>query len=313
MIKFPYKLLPLALLTYSYVVSANSIEQQISATKAQIEQLQADLQELEKVEAELPKNLALKQADDLAQKIKENELKTHAEFGFVTTSGNTDTTAYSLDLKMKKGWDRHIVEFSFDGQYADDNGFQTKNKYLAELEYDYEITERFAFDYLVGYKQDKFSGYNYQSYTGPGAKYKLIKNEKHNLSLEGNVLYSQDEIQDTHYTTAGDVIDYPNPDGLVKDSSQTVKGSTKEYAAMRAKAAYEWQILESLKFTQDLSYRTEFDDFNNYFIFSKTALISKMTDMFSLGLNYKIDYVNAPPVGKAHSDKTFTANLIVDY
>ncbi len=259
-------------------------KEQIADTKAQIAALQASLDELE---SSLPENIEIKKAQALAKKEKENALKTHAEFGFVSTTGNTDTTAYGLDLKMEKSWDKHIVIFTFDEQYADDNGVETKNKYLTELEYDYEITERFAFDYLVGYKQDKFSGYKYQSYTGPGAKYKLIKEEKHNLSLEGNILYSQDEFE--------------NPT------------KTKNYSSFRTKGIYDWQILDNLKFTQDLSYRADLEDTQNYFVYSKTALISKISDIFSFGINYKVDYVNAPPAFTQHSDKTLSASLIIDY
>lgn len=259
-------------------------QEQIADTKAKIAALQASLSELE---SSLPENIEAKKIAEIAKKEKDNELKTHAEFGYVSTSGNTDTTTYGLDLKMDKKWDKHVVLFTFDGQYADDNGVETKNKYLTELAYDYEITDRFAFNYLAGYKQDKFSGYNYQAYTGPGAKYKLIKEEKQNLSLEGNILYSQDELE-----------------------NQT---KTRDYSSFRAKAVYAWQILENLKFTQDLSYRSDLEDTQNYFVYSKTALISKISDIFSFGINYKVDYVNAPPASTRHSDKTLSASLIIDY
>lgn len=269
-------------------VNAQTTQEEIDATKAQIEALQASLL---KLESTLPQNIQAEAEKELALKVKEDELITHAEFGFISTSGNTDTTSYNLDLEMKKGWNKHKFIFSFDGQYADDNDVQTKNKFLGELEYDYEFTDRFAFDYLIGYKQDKFSGYTYQAYTGPGAKYKLIKEEKHDLSLEGNILYSQDELEDTLLYAK----------------------TTRDYTSLRAKATYQWQILDNLSFEQELSYRMEVEKNQNYFVFSKTALISKISDVFSLGLNYKVDYVNTPPSGIEHSDKTFGASLIIDY
>lgn len=218
---------------------------------------------------------------------KKNELVSHAEFGFITTSGNTDTTAYNLDLKVKKSWDKHHLNFLADVQYADDTGVETNNKLLTELQYNYDITQRLAFDYLVGYKVDKFSGYNYQAYTGPGAKYKAIVEEKHNLSIEGNILYSEDEIE--------------------------IPRAKDDYTALRAKGVYEWKILENLKFTQELSYRVQADEMDNYFVFSKTAFASKISDIFSFGISYKIDYVNTPPASAERSDKTLTANLILDY
>lgn len=217
----------------------------------------------------------------------EEKLITHAEFGFISTSGNTDTTAYNLDLNMKKAWAKHHLNFLVDAQYADDSGAETNNKFLTEFQYDYDITDKLAFSYLLGYKEDKFSAYNYQAYTGPGAKYKAIEAEKHNLTVEGNILYSQDESEAPKVTN--------------------------DYTSLRAKGVYEWKILENLKFTQELSYRVEVDETDNYFVFSKSAFVNKISDIFSFGIGYKVDYVNTTPASTEHADKTLTANLIIDF
>lgn len=242
---------------------------------------------------------------------KDDALVTHTELGYIKTDGNTETQTFNLDAKAKKGWGKHIGNILFDGQYADDSSIETKNKYLVELNYDYEFTDRFAFTYLAGYKSDKFSSYDSQAYTGPGAKYKAIVSDAHNLTLEGNILYSMDEISAVYYTDAAKTtpIDYPNSTAgyLGKDES-----ISDDYAAYRAKAVYTWQVLENLKFDQELSYRGSFEETSNYFVFSKTALTSKLSDMFSAGLSYKVDYVNEPGL-KDSTDTTLTANLIIDY
>jgi len=242
---------------------------------------------------------------------KDDKLITHTEFGYIETQGNTRTQTFNLESKVKKGWDKHIANFLFDGQYASDKGDEIKNKYLIELEYNYEFTDRFSFTYLVGYKQDKFSGYDYQFYTGPGAKYKAIKNKKHDLSIEASALYSTDDIEDVNYDNTGTIINYPNPDN--KTTLRTKKGYKDEYAAARAKLVYNWQILDSLKFDQELSYRCDLGNIDTYFAFSKTALSTKISDIFSAGISYKIDYSNNPATGKEYADRTFTANLVIDY
>jgi len=216
---------------------------------------------------------------------KDDALVTHTELGYIRTDGNTETQTFNLDAKAKKGWGKHIGNLLIDGQYADDNGIETKNKYLIEVNYDYEFTDRFAFTYLAGYKSDKFSNFNYQAYTGPGAKYKAIVSDVHNLTVEGNILYSVDELDN---------------------------GEDDKYGSYRAKAAYTWQMFKNVKFDQDLSYRGSFKDASNYFIFSKSALVSKLSDMFSAGLSYKVDYVNEAGL-KDNTDTTLTANLIIDY
>ena len=226
---------------------------------------------------------------------KDDALVTHTEFGFIQTTGNTKTTTYNLDAKAKKGWGKHIGNFMFDGQYASDNDVETKNKFVTELTYDYEFTSRFAFNYLLGYKSDKFSGFEYQLYTGPGAKYKAVVSDNHNLTVDGNILYSSDRYEDVPLAT-------PPVDAYSND-----------YMGYRVKGLYTWQMLENLKFDQELSLRGSFDKSDNYFAYSKSAFSSKISDIFSAGISYKVDYANTPADGKKKTDTTLTANLIIDY
>ena len=265
----------------------------IAAAKAEAKASAAKVKELE---AQLPPN---------------EKLMTHTELGFIQTEGNTKTKTLNLELDAKKGWDKNLVMFSFDAQYAEDNNIESKNKFATELEYGYQFKEKLSITYLVGYKEDKFSGFNYQAYTGPGLKYLLLKTSKHNLNLEGSILYSIDDVEDTKYDAFNNIIAYPNPNNTA--TASILRGATNEYSSYRAKAAYAWQMLSNLKFDQELTYRSEFEDSKNYFVFSKSALSSKINSIFSAGISYKIDYVNTPPSGKKNTDKTFTANLIIDY
>ncbi len=217
----------------------------------------------------------------------ESKLVTHTELGFIDTQGNTRTQTFNLDSSAKKNWGKHMFSFSLDAQYATSDDVENKNKYTIELNYDYSITAKLAFGYLIGFKQDKFSSYDYQLYTGPAVKYTAIKSEAQNLSLEANILYAEDDIK------------YSN--------------ETNTYTAYRAAAFYDKQLLKDLKFYQELSYRADFSDSENYFVTSKTSLTSKISDILSAGLSYKVDYVNTPAPGKEYTDRTFTANLIIDY
>jgi len=242
-----------------------------------------------------------------------NKLVTHTEFGYISTDGNTETKTYSLDAKVTKGFDKHLFTLSFDGQYASDEEVETKNKYFVELEYDYEFTSRFAFDYLIGYKDDKFAGFEYQAYTGPGVKYKAIMNDTHNLSLDSNILYSEDSIEDVEHDANGNIIEYPNADEIVVDPNKTIYGEVDDYIALRVGFLYDWKITETFGFTQEATYRVDTEDTDVYFAYSKTAFSSKISDIFSAGISYKIDYINLPAEGKEKSDTTLTATLTIDY
>jgi putative salt-induced outer membrane protein len=222
----------------------------------------------------------------------DNSLKTHAELGFIDTKGNTNTQTYNYEADFKKSIEVHSFELKFDGQYAENNKEENKNKHAILFNYDYAFNPSISFNYVAGYKNDKFSGFAYQWFTGPGVKWNAYKSDRQSLSMDASVLYSYDKYDD----------------GIIVDNEDY-----NDYAAGRATLAYELQVLENLKFTQDLSYRVDLSDADTYFVYSKSALSSKISDIFSAGISYKVDYVNQPPAGVEHTDRTLTANLILDY
>lgn len=246
------------------------IKDEIRETQAKIAKLKTNLKELQ---ATLPKEDYLFNA--------------RAEIGYISNSGNTNTEAFNVDTKITNSWDLHSLEASILMQYGTENNVESKNKFLGELLYDYKLSELLSLNYLVGYKDDKFSGFDYQFYTGPGAKYVAIKTDFNDLKIDGNLLYSKDKIH---------------------------KEPVNTYLGYRVKGVYNMQMLENLKFHQTLSFRSEFSDIQNYFFYSKTAFTTKLSDVFSAGIAYHIDYTNEPAFsGKTSTDKMFTFNLIADY
>ena len=212
---------------------------------------------------------------------------THTELGYIQTDGNTKTKTFNLDANAKKAWGKHQIGLKLDGQYGSADDKENKKSYLIEGNYDYSFTEAFAFNYLMGYKSDIYSGFDYQFYTGPGAKYQAINSDKNNLSFTANILYDQDKFYPSH--------------------------NTDSYTGYRVGGVYNLNISKNLKFIQELALRGDFDDSDNYFATSKTEFTTKISDIFSAGVSYKINYVNKPLTGLENKDTTFTANLIMDY
>jgi len=214
----------------------------------------------------------------------------HAELGYVNTSGNTKTETFGFDGNVKKSWGKHSAHLKADAAYGKDGNKTNKKKAFAEISYDYALTDRLAFDYVLGYKYDAFSGFEYQAYTGPGLKYKAIKEEVQTLDLTASLLYSMDSIE------------------LVGANE------TDDYASYKLEAQYMYAFSKDVKFTQDLNYRASFEESDKYFVFSKTAATVKVSDILSAGVSYKVDYTNeANRLGKEYSDRTFLLSLILDY
>ncbi len=214
------------------------------------------------------------------------EFKTHTELSYIKTGGNTDTQSLGLDFHGEKSWQPHKLSLDFEAFYAENDGDVNKNVWKTELNYYYIFSDDIEFNYLVGYKQDQFSGYDYQFYTGPGMLYRVMQRDPHKLSVYGNILYSIDKIEN---------------------------GDTDSYASWLAGFDYEYKFNENVKFKEEANIRSQFSDFENYFVYSKTSVYSKMTENLSLGVSYKIDYKNQPPAGKKNTDTTLMVSLVVDW
>jgi len=283
------KKITLSLVLTSSLMLATEVDQKklladIATAKAKKSAIEAKIKALE---AQLPQN---------------EEIVTHVRLGYIKTDGNTNTETFALDGSFKKAWGKNSGSVIFDVQYGnadviDASGAvrneETKNRYFTELQYAYLFSKTLSFTYTLGYKNDKFSSFNYQAYTGPGLKWAAYRSSLQKLDLQGSILYSQDELQSQNILPS--------------------ENATKRYSSFQTKLAYEFQILSNLKFNQDLSYRGSFEDANNYFIFSTSALSSKISEIFSAGISYKVDYTNKVAIGIQQRDNTLAAFLSLDY
>lgn len=215
-------------------------------------------------------------------------LNTHTELSYMTSSGNSNTDTLSLKSELSKKFDETKgVKGKITALYVtDDNGDAIANRHYLEGEYNHKVSKNF-FGYLkANYTKDKFSGFDYRYNVGPGLGYHVpIENKDHSLDLSLGAMYSEDSIEN---------------------------GSSEDYQSGEVALKYAWKIQDGLKFKQDLSYRTDLDETDNYFADSTTALEYKITDMLSLGTSYTVNYQNESPTDK-NTDRIFLTSLIIDY
>jgi putative salt-induced outer membrane protein len=222
----------------------------------------------------------------MAVMAEETPIITHSEFSYINTKGNTNTTSLAFEGSAKKQWDQNIFRLHANMYKSTDNGKTSKDKWSSEFNYDYQICPRTSINYLIGYKEDRFSGFEYQFYSGPGMGIKAIDSINHKLDFQANILYGKDK-----------------PENLPSDG----------YFSSKLGANYRWQMLDNLKFIQEATYRVNLEDTEQNFFYSKTAIENKINSTLSMGVSYKIDYVNTPPPPSVKTDRTFLVSLIIDY
>lgn len=224
----------------------------------------------------------------------------HTELSYANTSGNTNSQDIAGNLKLKYPFYQNAIRFVGNVLYSTSENFETnvtsatKNSWDAEANYDYNFNEAIAFNYIAGAKGNKFSSFVYQAYTGPGAVWTAVKNDTNNLKFQGNILWAWDDYREPYKA----------------DSNDTLHS----YAAYQVSLDYVLQFSKSAKFVQYLMYRSEFQETSNYFMKSKSAVEAKMSDIFSLGVSYTIDYTNdKEPNVRSYTDSVFLASLIADF
>lgn len=254
-------------------------------------ELEAALEAEQRAESEIAAaKERLKEAKARIEKVQEHSeearYKTKTVISYSNTKGNTETSQFGLALHGERKRKKNTITLDLSALQSSSNGIENNNKWLALLQYDRALSEELYFNYLISYGEDRFSGFDYQFNTGPGLGYKVLQSDTQKLNLRGNVLYSKDSI-------AG--------------------GGSNEYVSGLAGLEYVWQILDNLSFREDATYKSQVDDADNYFVYSKTAINSKINGNFSLGLSYQIDYKNIPAETKERTDRVLLASLIIDY
>jgi len=275
------------LLTAS-LFSAELSEEDVAQEKTELEaaELTAEEAKAEIAAAKAKLSDAQKRIEKVHQDSGKARYKTKTVLSYSNTKGNTDTTRFGLDFHGERKRSKNTITLDVDALQSSSNGVEDNNKWNALAQYDRDLTKRLYFNYLISYGEDKFSGFDYQFNTGPGLGYKAIDSDTHSLKLRANALYSKDSIEN---------------------------GGTNEYASWVAGFNYKWAVLENLDFLQDAHFKSQVDHFENYFVYSKTAIESQLNGMFSLGLSYKIDYKNIPAEGRKRTDRVFLASLIINY
>lgn len=212
----------------------------------------------------------------------ESPLLTQSKVSYINPKKSTDIALVAFDGAIKKQWDEHGLNINVNLCKSTDMDKMSKEKWTSELSYKYQIGSRMCLNYLVGYKEDRFIGLDYQLYSRPEIEVKAIDYGVHKLDIKAHLLYGENK-----------------PEAQQSDS----------FSSSKVGAIYRWQATDDLKFTQESFYRVNLEDTEYSYINSKIAIETKLTPLLSMGLNYKIDYMNIP-LAPSKTDRTFFVSLI---
>lgn len=199
-----------------------------------------------------------------------------ASLGYLSTSGNTETTSYNMKLGVGYEKDKWNHNFSAAANGADESEETTAEAYQAGWKTEYNFSEHnFVFG-TVDWRKDRFSGVDQQISEAIGYGRRLIHTEKHQLSVGLGVGHRQADLAD---------------------------GTSESGAIGRGSIDYNWVFSETAGFDQNIVVESGSD---NTYIESVSAVRARLVGDLAVVLSYTVKHNTDVPVGSEKTD-TFSA------
>jgi putative salt-induced outer membrane protein len=198
-------------------------------------------------------------------------------FGYLATSGNTDSTNANAGFKLL--WDRGGLwrhEWNALAVKASTDDVTTAEAYAAGYKAQRDFSESAYLFTSADWRRDEFSGYDEQTTEAVGYGRRLIDNDRHMLAIEG---------------------------GLGAKQSTLIDGSELDEGIVRGGLQYVLTISENSDFSQ--KFLTEIGEDNRY-TESVSALRARLIGNLAIVLSYTVKNNSDVPPTVEKTD-TFTA------
>jgi len=204
--------------------------------------------------------------------------------GYGVSSGNTDSSTFSLTLGLK--YDpktNNVVKFGGYYLWGQADGVTNQEKANVVLRDEYSFSERLFAYGEVPYLHDKFKGISYQIAPTAGLGYKVVKTEAVTFAVDGG---------------AGAVIE------------KNYGFDTRTSGAFRFGESFEWKATAWAKLTENAFGRWRMDDTSDYDFHVDLGLSSPLSKILEVRLAYVYDYKSKPvPETLKKGDTSFLASI----
>jgi putative salt-induced outer membrane protein len=204
-------------------------------------------------------------------------------FGYVGTTGNTDTTTFNLEALLKYDTQRWTHNTKFQGLGAQENDVAKAERYYFENKSDFNLN---SMQYLFAkgsYTDDRFSGFNYQAALSTGYGRYLLRNPTFNLQGFGGVGFRQN-----------DIINAGNEGEVILSMGEN----------------FSWEISDSASLVQSLT--SEVGDELTVTRF-EIGLESNIIDRIATKISFQARNTSQVPVGNKKTDTQTSVSLVYTF
>jgi len=209
------------------------------------------------------------------------------ELGFVSTTGNTETTALNFKLNFVRTGPRWRHRFTGTALMTSEDGDKDNERYTVEVQSDRKLSEKSWMFGVFRWDADKFGSYDPQASLTAGYGRQLMKSEKHELKGEIGAGY--------------------------KNLTERVSGDSSGEAIGRFLLDDSWQVFRTTLWTNRLL--VEAGSSNTFTQFNSGLAVS-MTERFALKLGFEVRHNTDVPDDIEDSENTDTitsANLVYNF
>ncbi|GAA6135986.1 DUF481 domain-containing protein [Oceaniserpentilla sp. 4NH20-0058] len=215
-----------------------------------------------------------------------------AELGFVSTTGNTETTSVKAKVSVTQDLDNWKNTYLLDTLFKEEEVVINGNKqnqtsaerYFASAQGDYKLNEDHSALFVYGsYEDDRFSGYEYQSSIAAGYADQMFSDETSFLNYNVGPGYFFSEQND---------------------------GETTDGAILRLALDYQLSLSETAKFKQALSSEIAFESEDNTKTRSETSISASLMGNLSIKASYNIIHNTEVPAGNDDVDTTTSVSVL---
>jgi len=207
------------------------------------------------------------------------------EFGFVNTTGNTETVAMNLRLNFVRTGERWRHRFTGTAINTSEDSIKDNERYTVEVQSDRKLGEKSWLFGAFRWDADKFGSYDPQVSLTTGYGRQLMQSDRHELKGEIGAGW--------------------------RSLTETVSNYESSEAIARFLLDDWWQVFASTRWTNRLLIET---GSSNTFTQFNTGLAISMTDSFAVKLGFEArNNTSIPPGDSEHTDTITSANLVYDF
>jgi len=212
---------------------------------------------------------------------------TDLELGYVSTSGNTETTTVKTraDVTHTTGVWKNTTHF--DSLNTSEEEGRSAEKYFVSNKLDYKWSDSSYWFAYGSFDDDRFSGFEWQATAAAGyGRTFLLDRENMNLDIEAGPGYRSSKLD------------------------EALNGDDENEVILRGYGKYQWNVSQNAVFEQELSMESGAD---NTISKSISSLKTTIVGALALKLAYTVKYTDEVPSGKKHADTETSVTVVYSF